>query len=82
VTKITNEDLLQAINKLSSESKEIKNRLDGLETRISNVEVVLLEFKSEVKQDLRKLDKKFTIVLEDLLEARTDITLLQQAHSS
>lgn len=82
MTKITNEDLLQAINKLSSESKEIKNRLDGLETRISNVEVALLEFKSEVKQDLRKLDKKFTIVLEDLLEARTDITLLQQAHSS
>lgn len=82
MTKITNEDLLQAISKLSSESKEIKNRLDGLETRISNVEVALLEFKSEVKQDLRKLDKKFTIVLEDLLEARTDITLLQQAHSS
>lgn len=82
MTKITNEDLLQAINKLSGESKEIKNRLDGLETRISNVEVALLEFKSEVKQDLRKLDKKFTIVLEDLLEARTDITLLQQAHSS
>jgi chromosome segregation ATPase len=92
LAEISNNDLFLAINELAKSVNEMKEtvdstekritnmetRLTSIEDRVTNIETEMKEMRIELKQDIRKVDKKVGVLSAELLEAKTDITLLQQ----
>lgn len=63
---------------LENRFDKLESRFESLELRVQRLENILTKLKKEVKQDIHKLDTKFTLVLEDLFEAKTGIHILQR----
>jgi len=83
--EITMKDILVAINELAADTSEIKTKVERLETRVGNIEEEMQEIKGEMKEmraefktDIRRVDKKFELVLKDLYETKTDISMLEK----
>lgn len=69
--EITNKDLMVAIKELLTNQKEFEKRMDSLENDIK-------EMKTELKHDIKKVDKKVGTLSAELLDAKADIVMLQQ----
>lgn len=103
---VTMKDLLVAINELAADTKDTKQKVENIETRLGNVETqventnarlgnvesqvenietrldgVESEMKAmriELKEDIRRVDTKFELVLKDLYETKFDVSMLQK----
>ena len=73
MSEITNKDLFQAIKELSVDVKDIK-------VEIEDMKVEMKDMKSEIRLDIRQLNQKFNIVTKDLMEVRTDMSILQESN--
>lgn len=78
MAEITNEDLLVAIQELSSNIKELKTAFGNKEEVVTNRETEMQEMKAELKRDIRKLDMKYKILTQDVMDVRADMTELQE----
>src|SRR5699024_6490209 len=63
----------------------IETKVGNIETRVGNIEEEMQKIKSEMKEmraefktDIRRVDKKFELVLKDLYETKTDISMLEK----
>ncbi|WP_121605698.1 hypothetical protein [Virgibacillus sp. Bac332] len=93
MSEITLQDVFQAVMEVSNNVKVLHGKVDKLEfrvgkaeshfanmeTTISSVKKELKDLKMEIKSDIRKVDKKFTILCSDMLETKTDVALLYQS---
>ncbi|MCG3420300.1 hypothetical protein [Oceanobacillus jordanicus] len=61
---ISNKDIMQAIT-------ELGQKVSHLDTRVANLE-------KELKQDIRKLDAKFSVLSDSVVETKADMKLLKQ----
>ncbi|MGP4064501.1 hypothetical protein ACTWPF_06220 [Oceanobacillus sp. M65] len=61
---ISNRDIMQAIT-------ELGQKVSDLDTRVANLE-------KELKQDIRKLDAKFSVLSDSVVETKADMKLLKQ----
>ncbi|WP_042222370.1 hypothetical protein [Oceanobacillus manasiensis] len=61
---ISNRDIMQAIT-------ELGKKVSDLDTRVANLE-------KEIKQDIRKLDAKFSVLSDSVVETKADMKLLKQ----
>ncbi len=64
VGDISNRDIMQAIT-------ELGKKVSDLDTRVANLE-------KEIKQDIRKLDAKFSVLSDSVVETKADMKLLKQ----
>ncbi|AVQ99926.1 hypothetical protein OBCHQ24_13200 [Oceanobacillus iheyensis] len=64
VGDISNKDIMQAIT-------ELGQKVSDLDTRVANLE-------KELKQDIRKLDAKFSVLSDSVVETKADMKLLKQ----
>lgn len=64
VGDISNKDIMQAIT-------ELGQKVSHLDTRVANLE-------KELKQDIRKLDAKFSVLSDSVVETKADMKLLKQ----
>lgn len=85
MSNITMEDLFQAIKEVSNQVKKLDTRVGNVESKVTNIEAELKEtrsemggMKDELKQDIRKVDQKFTILSDDILNAKADIAILKK----
>ncbi|MHA6252628.1 hypothetical protein [Oceanobacillus sp. CAU 1775] len=84
-------DLMVAIQEMAKDLKEVKTDVAELKADVAVVKTDVAELKvsskrleqdhsdmrEEWKLDFKKLKRKLTILSEEMLEARTDITLLE-----
>lgn len=82
---ISNNDIFLAItelghnvNELTTSVGKLEGRIGKLEERVGKVETELKEMKAELKYDIRKVDKKISILSDDILETKADLSLLQK----
>jgi cell division protein FtsB len=71
VGDISNRDIMQAITELGQKVSGLSERIENLETRVANLE-------KEIKQDIRKLDAKFSVLSDSVVETKADMKLLKQ----
>lgn len=78
MAEISNNDLFLAIIELGHNVNELKTSVGRLEERTGKVETEMKEMKAELKYDIRKVDKKISIISDDILETKADLSLLQR----
>lgn len=78
-------DLMTAITELASDMKEVKSVTSRLETDVkelkettSRLETDVGELRKEMNHGFRRLDKKFGIRSDELIDVKTDITFLEE----
>lgn len=76
--KITNNDLFLGITEVKNIVKETNIRLGSVEDKLTKLENEVKVMREELKHDVQKMDKKVTLLANDLLEAKADISILQE----
>ncbi|CDO03314.1 hypothetical protein BN988_01824 [Oceanobacillus picturae] len=75
---ISNRDIMQAITELGQQVSGLANRMEKIETRVSDLEIEVKRAGNELKQDIRKLDAKFSVLSDSVVETKADMKLLKQ----
>src|SRR5690625_7906715 len=78
-------DMMKRITESASQMKEVKSVTSRIETDVkelkettSRLETDVGELRKEMNHGFRRLDKKFGILSDELIDVKTDITFLEE----
>lgn len=70
-------DLMIAIKEMAIDLKEVKADVAELKVTTKRLDEEQSSMREEMKLNFKKLDRKLTILTKEILEAKTDISLLE-----
>lgn len=71
----TMSDIATVMNDIQNQMGTMQTRMDKVETRIEKLETGMNKMHTELKEDIRRIDRKFDLALKELYASRSKAAL-------